>query len=158
MELTETTTDLNDALQDMLQKGRVVNDSLKTLAEQGIARLSDALQKASTSGTAASRRPESDIIQSELQKLLRQEVLSSLAGIFGTGQAQGPAPATNGLNVVINNNAQATVSAAERVDAFNQRTLEISIDQMVADSLLRGRQTTGVMRALFGLVPTLIGR
>jgi hypothetical protein len=36
--------------------------------------------------------------------------------------------------------------------------MELRIDGMVASSLMHGRQTSGVLRVLFGLVPGLIGR
>lgn len=66
--------------------------------------------------------------------------------------------AAPGISVVIHNNAAATVTAREGLDALDRKTLEITIDQMVANSLLRGRETGGVLRSLFGLVPALIGR
>ncbi len=102
-----------------------------------------------------SRRPVEDIVSSELNRLLRQELGQGLRGIFEDllGQGQG-----GGLQVIINNNSAAQVSARESVGAMNQKQLEITIDQMVAQSLVQGRQTTGVLRSLFGLAPGLIGR
>lgn len=102
-----------------------------------------------------SRRPVEDIVSSELNRLLRQELGQGLRGIFEDllGQGQG-----GGLQVIINNNSAAQVSARESVGAMNQKQLEITIDQMVAQSLAQGRQTTGVLRSLFGLAPGLIGR
>jgi hypothetical protein len=41
---------------------------------------------------------------------------------------------------------------------YGSGQMEASIDQMVAESLMHGRQTSSVLRALFGLVPILIGR
>lgn len=98
-----------------------------------------------------------EIISSELSKLLRQEIAGSLQGIF----MRSPMSAGNGnmaLNVIINNNAGVSVTAREGVGAMDQKYLEITIDQMVANSLMRGRQTSGVMRTLFGLAPSLMGR
>lgn len=98
-----------------------------------------------------------DIISSELSKLLRQEIAGGLQGLF----TRSPMNAGNGtmaLNVIINNNAGALVTAREGVGAMDQKYLEITIDQMVANSLMRGRQTSGVMRTLFGLTPSLMGR
>jgi hypothetical protein len=40
----------------------------------------------------------------------------------------------------------------------DRKKLEQTIDQMVASSLVHGRETSAVLRLLFGLVPTLIGR
>lgn len=51
-----------------------------------------------------------------------------------------------------------TSGAAGLGSGFDQKAFEIIIDQMVAQSLLRGRETSGVLRTLFGLVPALIGR
>lgn len=100
------------------------------------------------------RRPAEDIVTGELSRLLRQELTQSLRGVFEGmfGQGQG-AP----VQVVINNNAGVQVSARESGN-FNQKQLEITIDQMVAQSLTQGQQTTGVLRSLFGLAPNLIGR
>jgi hypothetical protein len=41
---------------------------------------------------------------------------------------------------------------------FDNRQMEVMIDQMVAESLMYGRQTTGILRSLFGIIPSLIGR
>ena len=159
MNMIETTEELNKALDDMLQNSRAVNDSMNAMAKGGMEQLSNALQKAVMMGERTpTRQPEGQIIADELQKLLRQELVTSLGNIFAPMQSSERQGAASGMNIVINNNGNNSVTAQERVDAFNQRTLEITIDQMVADSLLRGRQTTGVMRSLFGLVPTLMGR
>ncbi len=69
------------------------------------------------------------------------------------GQGQG-----GGVQVIVNNNSSAQVTARETTGVMNQKQLEITIDQMVAQSLAQGRQTTGVLRSLFGLAPGLIGR
>ena len=92
-----------------------------------------------------------DIITQELAKLLRQEMAAGIATAFAGRNAQ------NAANIVIHNNTSAQVGVSE-TGAFDQKTLEITIDQMVANSLVRGRETGGVLRSLFGLVPTLIGR
>lgn len=103
-----------------------------------------------------SRRPPEDIVTAELSRLLRQELTQGLRGMFegmlGSGGGGG------GLQVVINNNAGVQVSAREMAGPMNQKQLEITIDQMVAQSLMQGRQTTGVLRSLFGLSPGLSGR
>ena len=105
---------------------------------------------------STTRRPVEDIVGVELNRILRQELTQSLRGVFDglLGQGQGG----SGLQVIINNNSTAQVSARESAGPMNQRQLEITIDQMVAQSLAQGRQTTGVLRSLFGIAPGLIGR
>lgn len=100
-------------------------------------------------------RPVEDIVATELNRLLRQELAQGLRSVFGEmlGQGQG-----SGMQVIINNNSTAQVSARESAGPMNQKQLEITIDQMVAQSLAQGRQTTSVLRSLFGLAPGLIGR
>ncbi len=107
------------------------------------------------------RRPYEDVMMAELSKLLRQELAAGLATVFTDLRAApraaetAPSPA---LNIVIQNNVQAQVTARETQDAFGVKQLEITIDQMVARALTGGRETSGVLRALFGLAPGLIGR
>lgn len=105
------------------------------------------------------------LLVSELQRLLQNEVKSSLQDFFqGTlTEASGQSSPTgnnsmNSLNIVINNNANTAVSVNETTGMLNQRQLEINIDQMVANALVDGRQTSGVLRSLFGIAPNLIGR
>lgn len=105
--------------------------------------------------SGATRRPAEDIFTSELSRLLRQELTQGLRGVFEGMLGQGNAAP---LQVVINNNAGVQVTAQESGGGMSQKQLEITIDQMVAQSLTQGRQTTGVLRALFGLAPNLIGR
>lgn len=110
------------------------------------------------------RRPHEDILMSELAKLLKQEIAAGLSTIFAdmrpfVASGQRPAESFAGnLNVIINNNVSAAVTARESSGPFGQKQLEITIDQMVARALVGGRETSGVMRSLFGLVPGLIGR
>lgn len=104
------------------------------------------------------RRPAEDLIAAELSRLLRQEITQGLRGVFDDifrPQMQGHG---GGLQVIVNNNTGAQVSARESTGPMNQKQLEITIDQMVAQSLLQGRQTSGVLRSLFGLAPGLAGR
>ncbi len=100
-------------------------------------------------------RPIEDIVTTELNRILRQELTQGLRGVFEDllGQGQG-----GGVQVIVNNNSSAQVTARETTGVMNQKQLEITIDQMVAQSLAQGRQTTGVLRSLFGLAPGLIGR
>lgn len=87
-----------------------------------------------------------------LARVLGQGAVSGIAGMFGGRGAQ-----QSSLNVVIHNNAGASVSASES-GSFDRKMLEITIDQMVANSLSGGRETTGVLRSLFGITPVLLGR
>lgn len=96
-----------------------------------------------------------DIIVTELAKLLQRELSAGLAAAFSQRPSSAPAGA---LSVIIHNNAGALVSARETPGPLGQRQLEITIDQMVARALAGGRETSGVLRALFGLAPGLIGR
>ena len=100
------------------------------------------------------RRDSSDVIASELTQLLRQEMIGGMRGMFEDllQNREG-----GGLQVIINNNAGVQVGARE-TGGMNQKQLEITIDQMVANSLVQGRQTGSVLKSLFGLVPTLSGR
>jgi hypothetical protein len=50
------------------------------------------------------------------------------------------------------------VSPQTRNGGFDARSMESVIDQMIAASLVRGKETSSVLRTLFGIVPTLIGR
>lgn len=100
------------------------------------------------------RRPESDIIMDELARVMRAELTSGLRGLFEDMASGGG----SGISIVINNNANAQVSAREGQGPFGQKQLEITIDQMVANALTQGRETSGVMRSIFGLVPGLSGR
>lgn len=108
--------------------------------------LSDNLRAINTGGIATKG-------DSALVKELRQEIAAGIAGVFaGRGATAG------GMNITIQNNSSASISARQVDDGFDQKSLEITIDQMVANSLLRGRETTGVLRSLFNLVPVLMGR
>lgn len=150
--MTETPTEkLNRALRETDEKSKRLNDSLQKLAAQGFDGLARAVARAN--GPQAARKDAGDVAQQEMARFLRHELAAGIATAF-SGRAQA-APA---FSVVVHNNAGAHVSAREGRDAFDRRTLEITIDQMVAHSLMRGKETGGVLRALFGIVPSLIGR
>jgi len=154
MTMTEEppTAALNKSLSEMRDKSKQLNDSLQSLAAQGFDGLAKAVSQAAASSRSPARRPAQDIVSQELARLLRQELSAGIAGMFGQKNAGG------GISVVIHNNTPATVTASESIDAFDRKTLEITIDQMVANSLANGRETGGVLRALFGIVPNLLGR
>lgn len=153
--MTDTPTEkLNRALRETDEKSKALNDSLQKLAAQGFDNLAKAVSRANSPQTA--RKDAGDVAQQEMAKFLRHELAAGIATAFG-GRAQAQGGQTP-LSVVVHNNAGAQVSAQEGYDAFDRKTLEITIDQMVANSLMRGKETGGVLRTLFGIVPSLIGR
>ena len=154
MTLENDTNDLSRTMADMQDKARKLNDSLQTLAEQGLKQLETAVTQTSRKQSAPTRQDSGDITRDALVNLLRQELGQSLKSVLGgLSNPQG----SNGLQVIIQNNTGAQVTARES-GGMDQKYLEITIDQMVANSLLRGRQTSGVLRTLFGLGPSLLGR
>jgi len=152
MDIENGTKDLSRTLEGMEEKTRALNDSLQKLAREGFT----ALEKAATPKTAAPGRDSraGDIVKSELTRFIKQELQESFKNLLGSLAG----PAAGGLNIVIHNNTAAAVTARETSGAFDRKYLEITIDQMVADSLIRGRQTSSVMRSLFGIAPSLLGR
>lgn len=158
MSLTGETQDLSDTLDDMKARSRALNDSLRALAEEGFGHLARAAQQGTRqSNSGAARKSAGEIAAEELARVLKAEMGEVLRQVFvpprGTGDTGGAR-----LNVIIHNNTAAQVSARETSDGYDQKTLEITIDQMVAQSLVRGRQTGSVLQSLFGLAPSLIGR
>lgn len=139
---------LSRALDEMQEKAKQLEESLKSVNSGSTAPLAATV----SSGT---QKSSGDMASGALAKMLRQELGAGIASLFSGG---GSGAAASNLSVIIQNNSGANVSAAQGTDGFDQKTLEITIDQMVANSLLRGRETSGVLRTLFGLVPTLIGR
>lgn len=140
---------LNKALQDTQEKSKALEDNLKSLAAGGFGALAKAVED---SHKTPKQRDAGDIAAQDVSKFLRQELASGLAAVF-SGRAGGAS-----ASVVIHNNTPAQVGVSETTDSFDRKTLEITIDQMVANSLARGRETGGVLRALFGIVPSLLGR
>lgn len=103
-------------------------------------------------------------VSDALIKLVQREAITSLSQFFSTlPKGQVPLSAAGGgeaggIQVIIHNNTSALVTAEQSFGGLNQKQLEITIDQMVASSLTRGRQTSSVLNTLFGLAPSLIGR
>lgn len=154
--MTDSTKDIDATVDNLQDKSRVLNDSLKALSTDGFEKLARAVgQTAVGGGPLKERTSSSNIVDQELRSLLRQEVTTGFRDIFTPEKAGGNA---GGYSVVINNNAGAQVTARETTGEMDQKQLEVTIDQMVANSLISGRQTSGVLRTLFGLAPTLIGR
>lgn len=153
MDMQNDTEDLSRTLDDMQQKTRALNDSLQNLAQEGFAALEKATRPSSRNNN--SHNSAGDIAKAELVKFLKQELQDGFKSIFG-GMAQ--QNGAGGMQVIIHNNTAAAVTARETTGAFDRKQLEITIDQMVADSLIRGRQTGGVLRSLFGIAPSLLGR
>jgi len=92
-------------------------------------------------------------ISSELKKLLKKEVTSGVKDMLKSGdffKMQKNSP----FSFIDRQNNRAD----KRGGAFNAGKMEFDIDRMVAESLMRGRRTSGVLKTIFGLVPSLIGR
>lgn len=159
MSLKDDTEELGRTLDDMKTRSRALNDSLRVLAEEGFDRLSRAAQgQARQSNNSSGRKSASDVASEELARVLKSEIGDALRQVFGGGRDSGRGNGGSVLNIIINNNTPAQVTTRETGDGFDQKTLEITIDQMVAQSLVRGRQTSSVLQSLFGLSPSLIGR
>jgi len=86
-----------------------------------------------------------------LEKLLQKEAASGLAAVFGASPKRGGNGGSSGP-------AGAALSGQPAGGGFNPGQMETTMDRMVASSLVNGRQTSTVLRSLFGLVPSLIGR
>jgi len=111
------------------------------------------------------RRSSRGIVNDTLTKLIRKEVLSGLSAIFEGMRKRGGDGCMSGQNGGFapdfgRTKCGTTQPAMPQYPGgyFDQKQMEITIDQMVASSLMHGRQTSGVLRLLFGLVPSLIGR
>lgn len=89
------------------------------------------------------RRATEDIVNQAVEELVRREVTTAMKTVLAGTQGDG----TNGGGSVF--------GAGFGTDG---RRMEMTLDNMVADILVNGRQTSGVLRALFGLVPVLAGR
>lgn len=147
--------ELDRTLSNLQSQSRALSDAMRKLAEEGVS----ALSREATSGarSTARRQDAGDIAAAELSRVLKAELSEGLRHIFAPGRSESTMNG-GGLNVIIHNNTSAQVSAQETTGAYDRRTLEITIDQMVAQSLVHGRQTGSVLQNLFGLVPSLIGR
>jgi|GEM_PF-1437866 hypothetical protein len=157
MDSTRDTENLTRAMDDMQKRSRQLGDSLRALADEGLGRLGRAVQQQVGSASGARGGSGSDagsIAAQELARVLRAEMAETLRQVL-TPQATREG---GGINIVVHNNTAAQVGVRESTDAFDRRTLEITIDQMVAQSLAQGRQTTSVLQSLFGLMPSLVGR
>lgn len=102
------------------------------------------------------RAPFQEAAEDELKKLIQKQVSSGLADLFG-GESR--KRGVGGDSPVFGGSAlppyAPSIPMGGRSSGGN---LESMIDQMVASSLMHGRQTSGILRTLFGIVPSLIGR
>lgn len=149
--------ELERTLSGMQTQSRALNDALRKLADEG---LSDLTRSATRQNSNSRNRGQSagDIASAELARVLKAELGDHLRQVFAPARAEGVFGGSGALSVIIHNNTSASVTAQETSGGYDQRTLEITIDQMVAQSLVHGRQTGSVLQSLFGLVPSLIGR
>lgn len=147
--------ELERTLSDMQTQSRALNDALRTLADDGLGELTRAASRQRANSRSTGRQTEGEIASTELARLLKAELSEGLRQVFTPLRTDNTG---GGLNIIIHNNTSASVTAQETSAGYDQRTLEITIDQMVAQSLVHGRQTGSVLQSLFGLVPSLIGR
>lgn len=104
---------------------------------------------------AAPRRPAGDIAREEITRLLRREIQSGIRGFFGDSGDRDEST----QNVAQQGSGAANRDRSRNGEALSgQKFMEAAFDEMVAGALLRGRRTSGVLSALFDLVPTLAGR
>ena len=150
--------ELERTLTGMQTQSRALNDALRKLADEGLSDLTRSAARQS-SGGRSNNQSAGEIASTELARVLKAELGESLKQVFAPARSDSVFGGASGaLNVIIHNNTSASVTAQETSGGYDQRTLEITIDQMVAQSLVHGRQTGSVLQSLFGLVPSLIGR
>lgn len=151
-----TTLDLTQSLDSLQDRTRELSDAMHSFNREGLDRLSRALTQSIATGRPLVTRQDPDrIVHDELSKLVRLEAADGIKNLFARPDMRG---GDGAISIVINNNAGVNVSAETTTGAFNQKYLEITIDQMVSNALVRGRQTTGLLGGLFGLSPGLSGR
>ena len=156
MSLQNDTEALSAAMSDMQNRSRGLSESLRALAEEGFGQLERAAQQQSRSRAQTRRGGAEDSVAQELARVLKTEIAGALRDVLSPDAARRSGGAE--ISVIIHNNTPAQVAVRETDGGFDRRTLEITIDQMVAQSLAQGRQTGSVLQNLFGLAPTLIGR
>lgn len=150
--------ELERTLTGMQTQSRALNDALRKLADEGLSDLTRSAARQSSGGRSSSQQSAGEIASAELARVLKAELSESLKQVFVPARSENVFGGGGALNVIIHNNSSASVTAQETSGGYDQRTLEITIDQMVAQSLVHGRQTGSVLQSLFGLVPSLIGR
>jgi hypothetical protein len=130
----------------------ILQHQLKTLVSGRMGYLTRKLAHSPKNSHSSPRH----IVSDGLAKLIQKEVLSSLAVIFGAEPKKNDPnrPPDRDGGIV----PRPTPRSPEMGGFFDYKQMEITIDQMVAESLMHGRQTSGVLRALFGIIPSLIGR
>ncbi len=92
-------------------------------------------------------------VEAELKKLIQKELKSNLKKIIKDADFFGEKK-DKAFNPFLSESKTNT----SRGRAMDERQTQINIDQMVAEALMGGKFTTGILRNLFGLVPNLIGR
>ncbi len=150
--------ELERTLAGMQAQSRALNDALRKLADEGLSDLTRSVTRQSGAGRSSNSQSAGEVASAELARVLKAELGESLKQVFAPARSGSVFGGSGGLSVIIHNNTSASVSAQETSGGYDQRTLEITIDQMVAQSLVHGRQTGSVLQSLFGLVPSLIGR
>jgi len=89
-------------------------------------------------------------VDDELKKLLQKEITNSIKEILKNNFDYKAEPNTS-------KNCYPESFMPQGGCSTNKQN-QFDIDQMVASALINGTQTTNILRGLFGLVPSLIGR
>lgn len=102
------------------------------------------------------RKQRTDMeVEEELKALLKRELNTSLKQLLADQAAQGQSSPQSSPFAPVYGRPD-TLTAPRGMG--NERQMQINVDQMVAEALMHGKLTTGILRSLFGLVPSLIGR
>ncbi len=104
---------------------------------------------------AKTRHPAGQVISGALEELIRKEIVSGIKDIF---RQQFPDKDGQGGIARRHGGGGNNGDFFPQQRPFDRKQMEAMIDELVASSLVHGRQTSKILRALFGLVPSLIGR
>lgn len=102
------------------------------------------------------RRPGGKTVSAALEEIIRKEIASGIKDVFGNRSSnKGAGGASAGT---FGGGPFGDGGGPRQQGSFDRKQMENMIDELVASSLTNGRQTSRILRALFGLVPSLIGR
>jgi hypothetical protein len=132
------------ALEDISIRGKSAQDVLQNFSEKMFKTILDQVSKQFGSDINTNKKQN--------KKDLAQTLFGGLFGGGLSNQAQTP------VQVTVINNTQAQVQTQEQVGRNGQRQLQIMIDNMVADSLVRGSATQNVLSNVFGITQQLVSR
>ena len=132
------------ALEDISVHGKTAQSVLQKFSEKMFKTILDQASKQFETGTV--------LDEGQSKEGLAQ---SLLGGIFGNIAQERN---SNSLQVTVINNTQAQIQTQEQVGQNGQRQLQIMVDNMVADSLVKGSATQNVLNHVFGLTQQLVTR